>query len=248
MFAGMRSISVKYLAGAALIAILLWSCTGSDEAGKSEGNGGEEYVQVTVIKDGKPLQLSVRPNAVDAVMRVDSIMHAYKGEKLEKEELASIDVTGDSLPEAISARVWMKDGKCMISHTVKAADSVIWFREIEFEDAYGGDLYGEDSAYYKLLPYSAFAEGLYYVNVASEGPGVELFLRDTVSKNMTEVSYRDDLKEQGLDEFDIEEKMIQYRKYLRSFKGHLVYSLSIMNGDVYIWYEPEKRFVLLYAP
>lgn len=242
MFAGMKSLLSKLFIPAIL---LLSACTGSEETGKSKASATADTV-ITVTKDGKKLQLTVPVDRslIKDVLEIDSLMQLYKGKPLEKEIRSLTDVTGDSIPEEVTARVRMDGDTCRVNHTIRSAGKIIWDRSLKIGRDYALINYSDTAFYDKLWPYSGFATGLDYTVVADH----ELKASDFAANDVTLSLRRNELKQRGLDDFDAQEEMIRFKKYLKEYKGALVYGLDLLDGGLYIWYEPEKKLILLYAP
>jgi hypothetical protein len=221
--------------------VLLAACTGSEETSKS--NVPADTV-VVLTGQGDVREITVKKEAASMVLRTDSIMKRYKGKPLSMTEETSEDVTGDGIPEKLTAKVWMEGNRCFVSHMITMNDSVIWDKKMELDEAFLAMEFAYDTAYYLLKPYSAFAEGTFYTGIIAERADAAQLAKEEICLDL----YRSEMKRKGLDAVEVEEKTLQYKKYLENFKGKLVSSPSVMDTDIWVWYETEKRFVLLYAP
>jgi hypothetical protein len=231
-----------------LISMLLAACLGSNETRSpaAEANKRNDTI-ITVTKDGKSIELQIPRDSflIAHVLKIDSVMKAYKGKPLEKKINSLIDVTGDGKPEEIIVSIWMEGDTCRVNHIIRKEGKAVWDKKLTIDASYGEAVYQDTTGIYeKLWPYSGFTAGTWYTNVADN----ETLSPDYIDDAVTMELRGEELRNKGLNEAAVQDEMERFRKYLESFKGHVVYEPAIMDGGVYVWYEPEKQFVLLYEP
>lgn len=156
------------------------------------------------------------------------------------------DVTGDALPDSISNDIFLVNEDCVVSSKIISKGILVHFDSVLLGKEYGNDenIWGSDSNYLKLFPYSLLYIG-YKIKMEpylwEQSRIDEIIFMSLAFRN-------DELEKRGMNKDEITAELNDYKDYIKSYKGKFINSLSLSNPDTYFYDHKRNKFVLFYAP
>ena len=207
----------------------------------------KDYKMQTVKLGGETQMVNIHRDVAGRFRDFKKFMGTYQDKPLNYEKRSDLDVTGDGKAETIRSAITPEKGSYLVINQILQNNKPIWTDTLHYQDAYGENVWGEDSTYTLLKPYSAFYESSHYTRFIDEQPLTELLSQEGMMTTILQTR-KNQLQKQNPNKKDYTAELKTYQSYLEHYKGKLVLKQTLTDTEGYIWYQPEQQFVLLFTP
>jgi hypothetical protein len=209
----------------------------------ADNDGTRESISLEI--DGKKKDFWVRSDLVPEFERFQKFIKKYEKKPLEFSIEYSKDLTGDTKNEVVASKILNHDNQWQAINQIRMGNRFIWSDTLTVDDAFCDLQWGEDSIYYALKPYSSF----YWCMVlckdfVNQEKGARSFANEDITLNIR----RSTLIKRNMKPKAIAREIAQFKQYLNKFKGYVISEHNSYSNNLYVWYEPEKKFVNIYSP
>lgn len=208
---------------------------------------------MTLVLDGKELELVYFKEHEDLVYKALEISSQLYPNKYSIKSF--LDFTGDGVNDTATYTInRLSDTAILETVTIQWHGKIIWTDSLllktdEFKNL-KDDRWKNDSAYYKLYPYSLIATLIPADTQLTEYqyPNATELVMKNVDMRQSNYSYYVETKFGDLSSADKGKKVEEIDVYFLRFKGRYIADLSFVGGAVHGWYAPDSAFITVYAP
>lgn len=156
------------------------------------------------------------------------------------------NLTGDEELDTLINTIYLTDSSCVILSKIYSNGSIYYSDSLLIiaDDGNYDNIFGDDTLYYKLYPYSLMYS-CFLIRV------IPYKLKEETINELLYFyleSKKSELKNQGLASEVIDEIISCEKNMISTYKGKFINNLSMSNPDTYFYNSQRKKFVLFYSP
>ena len=200
----------------------------------------------TTIKiNGSTIKISISKEFYINLLEFQNFLNSVS-QDFHFNEIVVDELTGDNISDTLYNEVYLVNDGCVIKSKIHSNGNLVYMDSTLIFNDEGNweNIWGSDSIYYKLFPYSLLYS-CYTIRVRAytlerEWIDGQIFMYLSLKQKM--------LEKLGLSKMVIESRLTAFEEYVYKYKGKFINNISPSNPDTYIFEEPLNKYVLFYSP